>query len=427
MNQKAKGIFLNSILVLVSVLVGLGVTELVLRNFTQFPIHAPMGNRTFDDRLLYRMDTNLAGIDADGFRNPETYLDNFPKVAAVGDSFTYGYNVSREASWPGRLEAALGEPVYNYGGGGYSLLQYVDLVRLAVESGAKTIIVGILPENDMAICNASRLTYWNDVLLDGTEDGNLLKSFCSLDADGQRQSARTVFNDFNLGSSPDLESWLLANSALRSALRYVSDFVVNRRDNLSRNRYFGHNSLTRATEACARPDTDFIFPIFEEKDFIPGFHRNDLRYFDTVGAVTPAARAVVRRALGRMKHYAEEKQVRLGFLITAGRRRVVAASLAENSPDVTQPDWIASLASSEETLVSMFQEELEALGLPYTDALPLSAASYNETVKRGQPHYPCFDGHPLEEGYQALADDAMKVIGKMDRSVEQSGKSTSGS
>ena len=182
----------NTILLTVTFVIGLAFCEAALRYYTSFPIHAPNGNRTFDDHLLYRMDTNLAGIDAAGFRNPESYVNDFPKIAAVGDSFTYGYNVSSEASWPRQFGGLIGERVYNFGIGGYSLLQYVELVRLAVGSGAKTIIVGLLPENDMSICEVARLTHWNEILASGGGDGDLLKNVCSLSLRDQRPTCERI-------------------------------------------------------------------------------------------------------------------------------------------------------------------------------------------------------------------------------------------
>lgn len=406
--HKIKTWLFNALLAILSLTIGVAVSEAALRHYTGFPIHAPNGNRVLDDRLLYRMDTNLAGIDAAGFRNPDSYLEDFPRIAAVGDSFTYGYNVSREASWPGQLEALVGERVYNYGIGGYSVLQYVELVRLAIESGAKTIVVGLLPENDMSLCNAARLSYWNDLMVGGNA-GNLLQDFCSLAPETQRQHARDLVIDPTFNEKADLETWLLYNSALASALQYAVDAIANRRDNLSRNRYFEHDKLALATKACADPTKDFVFPVFAAKDFIPDFHKNDLAYFNSFGKADTTARAAFRQSVQRMKDHADAGNANLLFMIIPGRRFVVANYLATASPPVERPDWILSLATSEAALVAMMKQELDALDLPVTDALPLALASYERTVESGRPHYPCFDGHPLEDGYAALAQATARL------------------
>lgn len=401
--SKLRSMLFNGLLVVLSLITGLAISEVALRHQTGFPIHAPNGNRVFDDRLLYRMDTNLAGVDRAGFRNPESYPDQFPKIAAVGDSFTYGFNVSREASWPGRLESLIGERVYNFGIGGYSLLQYVELVRRAAESGAKTIIVGLLPENDMSVCDAARLTHWDDVMNAGGQAGDLSETFCFLRPENRKPSARELLVDPKFNETLDLETWLLYNSALFSSLQYAADAVINRRDNLSRNRFFDHDELELATRACADPAEDFVFPVFAAQDFIPGFHKNDLQYFKSWGKVDNVSRALFRRTIESMRDAAKSGQAELLFLIIPGRRFVVANFLAMNSPEVSRPDWIVSLADSEARLVTMMKEELAALDLPTTDALPHALASYERTVRSGRPHYPCYDGHPLEDGYAALA------------------------
>lgn len=401
--SKIRSLSINMLLVALSLAVGSALSEVALRHFTGFPIHAPNGNRVFDDRLLYRMDTNLAGIDRAGFRNPKSYPDRFPKVAAVGDSFTYGYNVSREASWPGQLESLIGERVYNFGIGSYSLLQYVGLVRRAAKSGAKTIIVGLLPQNDMSVCDVAGLTHWNDVMNAGGDVGNLSETFCFLKPENQKTSARELMVDPDFNKKLDFQTWLLYNSALFSSLQYAADTVINRRDNLSRNRFFDHDELEPATKACADPEKDFVFPVFDSHDFLPGYERNELRYFSSKGKVDKNSRALFRRTVESMRNAAKSAQAELLFLIIPGRRFVVSNFLEANSPDVAQPDWIVSLVKSETALVAMMKQELEALDLPVTDALPLALASYERTVKSGRPHYPCFDGHPLEEGYAALA------------------------
>lgn len=416
---KFKTLLFNALLVMLSLAIGLAVSEAALRHFTGFPIHAPNGNRVFDDRLLYRMDTNLAGVDRTGFRNPKSYPDQFPKIAAVGDSFTYGYNVSREASWPGKLETLIGERVYNFGIGGYSLLQYVELVRRAAESGAKTIIVGLLPENDMSVCDAARLTHWDDFMNVVGAAGDLSQTFCHLTDENRKPSARELAVDPKFNDGLDFKTWLLYNSALFSSLQYAADAVVNRRDNLSRNRYFEHDELELATKACADPAKDFVFPVFDAHDFIPDFHKNDLRYFKSQGKVDALSRVLFRRTIERMDAAAKSAQAELLFLIIPGRRFVVANFLAAKSPDVARPDWIASLARSEAALVAMMKEELEARDLPMTDALPLALASYERTVKSGRPHYPCYDGHPLEEGYEALATATADLYRSHKNAAEQ--------
>ena len=207
----------------------------------------------------------------------------------------------------------------------------------------------------------------------------------------------------------DPEKWLLYNSALASALQYAADVVTSRRDNFSRNRYFEHDILKQATKTCADPAKDFVFPAYAADDFIPEFHKNELSYFSSAGHVGTTSRAVFRRTIERMKTDAKAGQAELLFMITPSRRLVAASFLAANAPNFERPDWIVTLVEAEAALVAMMKQELEALDLPVTDALPLATLSYERTVKSGRPYYPCFDGHPLENGYAALAEAAANL------------------
>ena len=51
------------------------------------------------------MDISLRDIDENGFRNPKLFEE--VDIVTVGDSFTYGNNVSSEKSWPQQLPSQL--------------------------------------------------------------------------------------------------------------------------------------------------------------------------------------------------------------------------------------------------------------------------------------------------------------------------------
>ena len=114
-----------------STLLTVGFAEVLVRTFTQFPIHEPLNNRVLDDRLLFRVSGRVNGIDRGGFRNPPGYDMPFPRFAAIGDSHTFGYNVGPDKSWPRQLEQMLGAKVYNFGVGGYDYLNNAAAAELA--------------------------------------------------------------------------------------------------------------------------------------------------------------------------------------------------------------------------------------------------------------------------------------------------------
>jgi hypothetical protein len=86
----------NLLTLIISLLFSLAILEIGLRSFTPYPI-SRVSNRVEHEKLGYVMDPNMSEIDENGFRNKElTSID----IVALGDSHTYGFNVSSDNSWP---------------------------------------------------------------------------------------------------------------------------------------------------------------------------------------------------------------------------------------------------------------------------------------------------------------------------------------
>lgn len=102
------------VLLLGSCLIGVVVGELVLRIFTAFPIHNRIANRVQHPAVIYVTDPAFSPeIDSAGFRNTDPA--DPPDIVAIGDSHTYGVNVSSSMSWPQVLGRNTGHSVYNFG------------------------------------------------------------------------------------------------------------------------------------------------------------------------------------------------------------------------------------------------------------------------------------------------------------------------
>ncbi len=130
-----------------SILVGLAMCEAIIRIFDLGPeIHAVY-------RDNYRLSKNPAlryelvpgskdeksRINRDGMRDPERSEKKPPgsfRIAAMGDSITYGFGVSQSESWPAQLEQILNRAdpgrrvqVLNFGVTGYDLSQSLENLR----------------------------------------------------------------------------------------------------------------------------------------------------------------------------------------------------------------------------------------------------------------------------------------------------------
>jgi lysophospholipase L1-like esterase len=76
-----------------------------------------------------------------GFRGPEPVPGG---VLCLGDSTTFGWGVEEEQAWPARLAALTGAPVVNGGVPGYSTVQGLARVDLALSIRPKVVILAYL-------------------------------------------------------------------------------------------------------------------------------------------------------------------------------------------------------------------------------------------------------------------------------------------
>jgi hypothetical protein len=95
------------------------------------PGRCMFGNREFD---------NEYGINSAGLRDDENSLLH-PRVIAVGDSYTMGWGVRQDESFPQLLEKQLGTPVLNAGVSSFGTAREMILLkRLALDS-VRTVII----------------------------------------------------------------------------------------------------------------------------------------------------------------------------------------------------------------------------------------------------------------------------------------------
>ncbi len=155
----------NLALLVTSIIFSLFLCEIGLRLFTPFPI-SEASNKTDDPVLGYRLSTHLEDVDQHGFRNaPKDTYD----IAALGDSHTYGNNVSSDQTWPSLLGKMTGMEVYNFGVGSYGLYTYHAILKTLVKPAVKGVIIGLFPANDLEIrrfclINLSAGVFWNNEL-----------------------------------------------------------------------------------------------------------------------------------------------------------------------------------------------------------------------------------------------------------------------
>jgi lysophospholipase L1-like esterase len=129
--------------VALALLLGEGLARLVLN-----PVDYLTAARVFDPILGTRLEPGASGHDLWGFRNRE--IPQRTDVVTIGDSQTYGVGVPRFSSWPAQLGELTGLQVYNAALGGYSPVQYYELLRrYALRLKPSVVVVGFYAGNDL--------------------------------------------------------------------------------------------------------------------------------------------------------------------------------------------------------------------------------------------------------------------------------------
>jgi hypothetical protein len=173
--------FLYALLPLTALLL---VGEFAARAYRTKQGYPPIGNNSYRDQRIdllrrgfpcehdpllgyvpragYHGEDNLwhttVSIDERGLRRNGTVLPRAtgPAVLAVGDSFTFGDQVSDAETWPARLEQLLQRPVHNGGVFGYSFAQTVlRAERLLDDLTIDTVVCSLIPD-DLKRCELSR-------------------------------------------------------------------------------------------------------------------------------------------------------------------------------------------------------------------------------------------------------------------------------
>jgi len=144
---------INRLILVTTLLFSLGIAEGMLRILTPFPINYS-SNKLPDPDLGYRISTDFHEADANGFRNlPNTGY----QLMAIGDSHTYGNNVSSADSWPAVLRRNSNLSVYNFGVGSYGIFAYHAIFKKWSKLETRAAIIALYPRNDFEISGSNCL------------------------------------------------------------------------------------------------------------------------------------------------------------------------------------------------------------------------------------------------------------------------------
>jgi hypothetical protein len=363
-------------LLLLSLVLSLAITEVLVRAFTYFPVSFT-SNKAPDPELLYTLDPRFPEVDQNGFRNPE--FKDTPQhhvdIAALGDSHTFGTNVSSDSSWPKLLGKRLGKSVYNFGVPSYGVYQYERLFYKALQLNPQWIIIALYPANDLDYnCDLLDLPYWQrrfSLDLKFPTTGPCVRQRQRSRA--ERKKRPSVFTRMG--------EWLTNHSA---AVSLVSYYGREMKQNWSDYHFiFGkfktNVSLKRTEEHQNATDLRLVW--------IRTHFDNSLILFD------------------EMAKRAQRAGVHLGVLVIPSQERVVMNFAAKNGIKISPP---RPPSLQEEALTKEYLKFFASHKIPVVDALDSMVELLSRAAVSGEPVYP--NGHPLANGYGAYASAAEQLL-----------------
>jgi lysophospholipase L1-like esterase len=350
-----------------ALLLGEGLARLVLD-----PVDYLMATPVFDPILGRRLEPGASGNDQWGFRNRE--VPHRVDVVTIGDSQTYGVGLPRLSSWPAQLSEFTGLQVYNAALGGYSPVQYHELLRrYALRLNPSVIVVGFYFGNDLL--EAYRTVYalpHNAALR--RKDVPPLKSHVPTRSSKSR--------------SVRLRRWLSSHSVLyRVTLSSILQGyaqpaeLILRQDGNDLVRFHHGTSSTAFTPAYRLRALDLDSPAVRE-----GL-RLSLVHFELMARLCDTAGVAF-------------------FIALIPTKERVYQSLIEADPKLRQHAVLRELLTQEDEVDKSVRRFLQERGISYIDLLP----PLKDAVSHTAIYRPDDDGHPIAAGYSVIAREVARAI-----------------
>ena len=340
-----------------------------------------------DARLGYRVPPNTPGHDSLGYRNQSvpTHAD----IVAIGDSQTWGNNVSRDDAWPQVLGRISNRSVYNMALGGYGPVQYWVLAQDAETLSPDVLVVALYFGNDMY--DAYRTVYQDD-------------AYASFRAPGSTKLAEDTIRP----KSDLLYNELVASSAFPHHDR-VTTFVMH------------HSATARALALLREPDDAFASAkawALTRPDHGAVYEHNQVRTVFTTAYRLSAldldepriseGLRITKAMLLLISNLADKSGEKL--LVGLIPTKEMVFSFGTRFEEATRNATYAKLVRMETLNRQAVMSFCEEHQIAYLDLLlPLASA-----VGRNEQIYPTTaDGHPNKAGYIVLAsaiEDRLKAL-----------------
>ncbi len=367
-----------------SLVLALILLEVGLRLITPYPITSS-SNKRIHPRLAYTLSPRLHDVDQRGFRNTIYTLEDADLVI-IGDSQTYGENVTSENNFPSLVASKTSRNVYNFGISSYGIYQYKVLMDDVLQYPVKDVILSLYPANDLAFdCEILSTDYWKSY----AKKTGLPVPGCGGDSKRERATTVAKINKREGATTIVRIKRLFQKTATLQLLNILPTKVGVRqpRENNFDQRFF----------------------LFDEDQFVSKGRSRD--HAASASLEDPDVRINFensKRFLIEDAKRADDKSIGFLVLIIPSKERVLYEWMTRRDREVTRE--FAAVVKNELSLTQEYVRFFEKNEIVYVDALLDVVIALDRAVKDGGQLYPDGNGHPLRVGYQAYADAAIKGL-----------------
>lgn len=378
-----------------------------------------------DRRLGHRPTPGYPGHDRNGFRNPT--VPRTAEVVALGDSQTYGTGVGPEAAWPRQLASMTGKAVYSMAYGGYGPTHSILLWEEAAVLSPAIVVEAFYSGNDLY--DAFNIVYNDGGLPELKSDDPGLRARIQ-EAERTQSIAKHVGRMYLMGRTPVGTEGEVSRAALREAFLFIRFLSQHSRlyGLLRRARYeIAHRSSEprHAARADAPPHAEdsprsqwekakafaeanpAYCQVFDDGRFRTVFTSEyRLAALNLEDPRIAEGLRISLRAIQKMHERAAAGKIRFHVVLIPTKEAVFRELWRDPSAS------FRSLAANEERMWREAKDFLERHGIEYLDALPALRA---KLATGTQPYQVSIDGHPNEQGHQAIAELVASRLGSTGR------------
>ncbi len=336
---------------LASLAVALLVLEMGLRLMTPFPISLT-SNRIDHPKLGYTLDPKFRDIDQHGFRNIEVTLEE-ADLAIIGDSQTYGINVSTKNNFPSIIASMTGRKVYNFGVSSYGIYQHKILLDLATQFNFRDVVLALYPANDISnSCKVTTSDYWKDY---ATSVGLTLPDCSETDTTGKKTARKASLSAF-------------IDKVLKT-LRYTATVDALK-------------TLIWDRITVDKVNTQAFFLVGENQAVLKervNKHATEASFDSLLGKINlENSKKFLKEAQDKLKR----SSIRFVVVLIPSKERVLL-EWAKRSVQVHDPEF-AILIANEIALTAKYKEFFDRQAITYVDALPYVLEVFTHEVAAGR-------------------------------------------